>query len=208
MSHKTEQERFWCESFGAEYMVRNQASPTNLARYVQKWTQALPYMPHKPASVLELGCNIGMNLMALRLLLPETQLNALEINASAAAQARTHGFNVAEGSLLEYQPTTKYDLCFTSGVLIHIAPEYLPIAYKNLYESSRRYIYFSEYYNPTPVEVPYRGHEQRLFKRDFAGELMDAYPDLVLRGYGFLYHRDPLFAHGDSTWFVFEKSGD
>ena len=47
-----------------------------------------------------------------------------------------------------------------------------------------------EYYNPTPVEVEYRGHVQKLFKRDFAGEMLDRFPDLTLVHYGFAYHRD------------------
>jgi spore coat polysaccharide biosynthesis protein SpsF len=56
------------------------------------------------------------------------------------------------------------------------------------------------------VSVPYRGHTERLFKRDFAGELMDRFPDLRLLAYGFNYHRDPSFAFGDDTWFLMEKS--
>jgi spore coat polysaccharide biosynthesis protein SpsF len=65
-----------------------------------------------------------------------------------------------------------------------------------------------EYYNPTPVEVTYRGHEQALFKRDFAGEMLDAFPELTLVDYGFTYHRDPKFPLDDSTWFLMEKQGD
>ena len=54
------------------------------------------------------------------------------------------------------------------------------------------------------VTVNYRGNSDRLFKRDFAGELMDRYP-LRLIAYGFSYHRDNYFPQDDSTWFLLEK---
>ena len=64
-----------------------------------------------------------------------------------------------------------------------------------------------EYYNPTPMEIPYRGFSEKMYKRDFAGELMDTYPDLQLIDYGFVYRRDPVFIQGDLTWFLMEKRG-
>ena len=72
---------------------------------------------------------------------------------------------------------------------------------------SKRYICIVEYYNPTPVSVSYRGHDDRLFKRDFAGEMMDKYNDLRLVNYGFVYHRDLNFPLDDLTWFLLEKVG-
>lgn len=44
-----------------------------------------------------------------------------------------------------------------------------------------------------------------MYRRDFASEILDAYPALVLRGYGFAYHREPIFPLGDLTWFLMEK---
>ena len=63
----------------------------------------------------------------------------------------------------------------------------------------------AEYYNPTPVSINYRGHTDKLFKRDFAGEIMDMYPNLKLVDYGFIYHRDDAFPQDDITWFLMEK---
>jgi len=74
-----------------------------------------------------------------------------------------------------------------------------------MYRSSRRLILVAEYYNPTPVAVPYRGHTDRLFKRDFAGELLDRHPDLNLIDYGFAYRRDPVMPMDDATWFLLGK---
>ena len=53
--------------------------------------------------------------------------------------------------------------------------------------------------------MPYRGHEDRLFKRDFAGEMMKKFNDLKLVDYGFVYHADCNFPQDDVTWFVLEK---
>ncbi|HND74014.1 MAG TPA: hypothetical protein PKW10_06205, partial [Saprospiraceae bacterium] len=68
------------------------------------------------------------------------------------------------------------------------------------------YILIAEYYNPSPVTLNYRGHSNRLFKRDFAGDMLDQYPDLRLIDYGFCYRRDNLFPQDDITWFMLEKS--
>ncbi len=59
-------------------------------------------------------------------------------------------------------------------MLIHVNPEMLHIVYDKLYEASNRHILIAEYYNPSPVAIKYRGHEDRLFKRDFAGEMLES----------------------------------
>jgi spore coat polysaccharide biosynthesis protein SpsF len=63
----------------------------------------------------------------------------------------------------------------------------------------------AEYYDPKPVTLKYRGHDNKMFKRDFAGELLDKYQDLRLLDYGFCYHRDPSFPQDDISWFLMEK---
>jgi hypothetical protein len=54
--------------------------------------------------------------------------------------------------------------------------------------------------------VNYRGYQDKLFKRDFAGEMLDAFKDLKLLDYGFTYHRDNQFPQDDMTWFLLEKN--
>ena len=93
------------------------------------------------------------------------------------------------------------------GVLIHIDPKYLPVVYENIYKSTRRYILIGEYYSRQPEEVLYRGHKKKLFKRDFAGEMLDQYLDLRLVDYGFFYHKDQSTNLDDITWFLLEKAG-
>ena len=99
----------------------------------------------------------------------------------------------------------KFDMVFTKGVLIHINPDMLPVVYQNLFDLSNRYIMVCEYYNPAPVSIDYRGNKERLFKRDFAGELIQKY-GLKLISYGFNYQHDHYLTNDDSTWFLMEKS--
>jgi len=136
-----------------------------------------------------------MNLKALQLLYPGIGLRGVEINPDAARILRTliGDENVYEGSICDCPVEGKVDLSLSKGVLIHINPDRLFVVYEKLYQASKRFILVCEYYNPSPVEVLYRGHSDRLFKRDFAGEILDKYSDLSLIDYGFSYRRDPVF---------------
>lgn len=205
MSYKTEQEAFWSGQFGDEYTDRNRGSDwvaSNTAFFAQVIGKTVDLK-----SVIELGANIGLNLMAIERLLPEADLAAVEINQKAVGEltANLPRATVFSETLLDFKPERTWDLAFTKGVLIHINPDMLPVVYSLLYRCSARYILLSEYYNPTPVEVAYRGHSKRLFKRDFAGEMLDRFPDLFLLDYGFVYHRDNNFPQDDMTWFLLEK---
>jgi spore coat polysaccharide biosynthesis protein SpsF len=148
-----------------------------------------------------------INLKALQLLYPGIHLKAIEINSDAAIKLKTliGESNVFEGSIFDYKNNETVDLAFSRGVLIHINPEKLQGVYEVLYKASKRYILLAEYYSPSPVSIVYRGHTDKLFKRDFAGEMLDKYPDLRLIDYGFVYHRDPVFPEDDINWFLLEK---
>ena len=204
MSYTTEQERFWAGDFGTEYIERNRSECLQ-GSCTAFWSRVLS-RTRGVSSALELGANIGLNLRALRTLLPWSELAGVEINPSAAAELRGWGeAEVFEQSLLDFVPNRSWDLVFTKGVLIHLNPERLNDAYDVLYRSSARYLVVAEYYNPTPMAVAYRGNEDRLFKRDFAGELMDRFPSLKPVDYGFVWRRDPAFPQDDITWFLLER---
>ncbi len=148
-----------------------------------------------------------MNLRAIKLLFPKIELFGIEINKKASEQlAKSLGQNnIFNGSIFDYQPNQKFDVSLIKGVLIHVDPKMLNIVYSKLYESSNKYILICEYYNPSPVTVNYRGHVDRLFKRDFPGEMIEKYSDLKLVDYGFCYKRDKAFPQDDITWFLLEK---
>lgn len=203
-NYKTEQEKFWAGEFGDEYTDRNEGSNW-VATNVSLFSKILSSVK-KPNSILELGCNQGLNLRALKTLLPNAKLEGVEINVKAAEMLKeVYGIDVHTQSLFDFKTDTPYDFVFIKGVLIHLNPDMLSEAYRVMYESSSRYIMLAEYYNPTPVAIPYRGHSDRLFKPDFAGEMLDQYPDLNLVDYGFVYHRDNNFPQDDITWFLMEK---
>lgn len=146
--------------------------------------------------------------MALHILLPEAKLTGIEINQKAATELSQLPYVEAHQSSIyetEFLGEKQYDFIFTKGVLIHQSPDLIFNAYDILYRASRQYIMVCEYYNPTLVEVNYRGNTSVLFKRDFAGALLDRYPDLELLDYGFAYHRDPHFKADDPTWFLMKK---
>ena len=202
---RTDQESFWVGDFGNSYTVRNQgdklvASNAALFSHILERTGRI-------SSAIEFGANVGLNLRALRLLVPDMKLAAVEINAQAVVELKKmRDVTVHHRSILEFKPKGGFDLAFTKGVLIHINPDELRRVYATLHASSRRFVCIAEYYNPTPVGIPYRGHADRLFKRDFAGEMLQLYPDLRLRDYGFVYHGDANFPQDDITWFLMEKT--
>lgn len=200
----TPQEEFWRGHFGNDYIARNR-DDQDLAANLRLFSQALATAGPLDSCV-ELGANIGMNLRALRLLYPGIHLSGVEINPKAAAELRNFVDHVDECSILHWEPDDQADLVLIKTVLIHISPAALPKVYDRLYRASKRFILLCEYYNPTPVEVPYRGHRDKLFKRDFAGEMLDRFEDLRLLDYGFAYRRDPAFVYDDQSWFLLEKN--
>lgn len=204
-NYATPQEEFWAGHFGNEYIGRNDSKEL-LASNLNFFTKALK-QAGGVSSCLEFGANIGMNLRALQLLYPNIKLKGVEINDKAAKLLGTilGENNVYKGSIFDYQINDKVELSLIKGVLIHINPEMLSAVYEKLYKASKRYILVCEYYNPSPVTISYRGHTDRLFKRDFAGEMLDKYSDLILVDYGFSYHRDAAFPQDDITWFLMEK---
>lgn len=202
---KTEQEAFWAGEFGTEYIQRNRGDlllASNLNFFVNslRATRGL-------TSCVEFGANIGMNLKALKLLHPGIDANGIEINVEAARQLKEliGDTKVYNTSIFDFEPERTWDLALIKGVLIHINPDVLPEVYDKLAASTGRYLMVAEYYNPAPVAIPYRGHTDRLFKRDFAGEIMERHPQLQLIDYGFAYRRDPSFPQDDITWFLMEK---
>ena len=204
-AYKTEQEAFWAGAFGSQYISRNQSEQL-LASNLHFFSKAL-HRAGQVGSCVEFGANIGMNLRALKLLYPGLDARAVEINPDAAKilGELIGAEQVFQGSIFDYAPTPPADVALIKGVLIHINPDMLGAVYRKLHEASRRYILVAEYYNPAPVAIPYRGHSDRLFKRDFAGEMLEQFPDLKLVDYGFAYRRDPAFPQDDITWFLLEK---
>lgn len=201
----TDQESFWAGNFGDEYINRNigqELMASNLNFFSRIFNKE-----SRIESVIELGANVGMNLKAINLLYPKIKLQGVEINKKACNElSQLIGEqNAHHKSIFNFQSDMTFDLAFTKGVLIHINPKKLNDVYQKLYDLSRKYILIAEYYNPTPIKIKYRGHSDKLFKRDFAGDILDKFSDLKLLNYGFIYHRDNSFPQDDISWFLIEK---
>lgn len=193
---------FWAGGFGDEYIGRNCSEKLAKANW-RMFSDALHKTGGDFDSIIELGANIGLNIEAIKRIYPHIKAAAVEINEKAFTQLLKVADVAYNCNLFDSRVTGKCDLALTKGVLIHIHPDDLKAAYKRLFDLSRRYILICEYYNPKPVEIEYRGEKGKLWKRDFAGEMMDAYP-LRLVDYGFVYHRDQ-WPQDDVTWFLMEK---
>ena len=202
---KTEQENFWAGEFGDKYISRNQSSAL-LASNLNFFSKALR-STSKISCCLEFGANIGMNLKALKLLYPNMDQYALEINKKAVSilSETVHNKNIFNESILDFEAKRKWDLVLIKGVLIHLNPDYINDVYKTLVSSTSRYLLICEYYNPQPVMIKYRGNNEKLYKRDFAGEILDSFSNVRLADYGFTYHKDVSFPQDDITWFLLEK---
>ena len=203
---KTEQEDFWAGDFGEKYISRNDSdqffsSNINFFSKVLSKTKGIE-------NCIEFGANIGINIKAIKSLLPSIKFEAVEINKTACETLSNliGNENVYERSILNFNIDKTFDLCLIKTVLIHINPEQLNNVYDLLHRTSRKYILIAEYFNPSPVEVIYRGHEKKLFKRDFAGEMLDRFDDLELKDYGFSYSRDSNFPQDNINWFLLEKN--
>lgn len=177
---QTHQLDLWRSAFGREYTDRNdQEKPER----VTSWRRLLDGIaPNRPMRVMEVGCNVGWNLEYLRRLGIE-QLYGVEPQTYAVsrARARNPSFNVLHGTAFDLPFRDGFfDLAFTSGVLIHIAPEAIGAALDEMYRVSRRYIVAIEYGVPRQdeQEVLYRGKQSALWKRDHGAVWMKRYPDL------------------------------
>jgi spore coat polysaccharide biosynthesis protein SpsF len=228
MNSFDEQEKFWCEDFGNEYTERNNTSLiTNNVKLFEKIlknmnTNMYEDMNNKYENqiktVFEIGCNRGLNLIALKQINNDLVLNGIEINTKAynilkelnicnkLYNKSIFDFNPDTDMNIENKEDSKYDLVFSKGVLIHINQDKLSLIYDKMYQISKKYILIAEYYSRQPQEIVYRGYTNKLYKRDFCGEIMDKYSDLKLIDYGFVYHRDSNFPLDDITWFLLEKS--
>lgn len=77
-------------------------------------------------SVIEFGANIGLNLEAIKLLLPNVELAAIEINKSAIEELKKiDSVEVYASSILDFEPDITRELSLSKGVLIHINPDEL-----------------------------------------------------------------------------------
>lgn len=212
---KKEAIEHWMGEFGDEYTERNAPTDKTIDSRMVFWTgvfSTLPVYPHsEPKSILEIGANVGSNLVALDKLYKMHEkpmdMYAIEPNAKARQllkQQEIRNLRIVEGTAQEIAaPDASFDIVITCGVLIHVPPRELPKALAEIHRVSRRFIVCAEYFSPEPREIKYRGEDGLLFTRDFGGAYLDQFQGLRCTGYSFAWKR---FTGMDNvTWWTFEK---
>ena len=189
---KNKQIEFWTGDFGKEYTERNAWNSVDAwnNKYKESYgidrvslnSDFLGHLDMEDVKILEVGCNLGYQLIGLQSL-GFKNLYGIELQHYAAEKARkmTENINIIQGSGFDMPfKDSFFDVTFTSGVLIHIAPENLLTFTSEVVRCSKKYIWGLEYYHNTLKEVNYRGNEGYLWKMDYAQFYLDNFPNLRL----------------------------
>jgi len=171
----SEQRKIWEGNFGDQYIDRNMTLNSvneklfedmgiNLEDLITYFFSDID----RNSSILELGCNVGLNLSILKKM-GFKKLFGVEINKKAyeIAQQTHPDIKFFNSSIEEFQPNQKFDLVFTAGVLIHINPELIPSIISKIIDLTNKYIFGFEYHSEEIIEISYRGKENSCWKQDF-----------------------------------------
>jgi|HubBroStandDraft_4_1064222.scaffolds.fasta_scaffold200806_2 pseudaminic acid biosynthesis-associated methylase len=202
-SETTRLEELWGGSFGDAYTERNLGAYAGRESF---WNDMLT--SHTCQRVLEVGCNCGGNLQWIAKHVRPRDVFGVEVNASALRRLHQDvpDVNGVHGTAKELPfRSSWFDLVFTMGVLIHQPDNSLPSVIAEMVRCSRRWVLCGEYFAETESEVPYRGQEGALFKRDYGAILQRHSPGLRLVERSF---RGRDEGWDDMTFWLFEKSVD
>jgi pseudaminic acid biosynthesis-associated methylase len=190
ISPETTQTQVWKGKFGRDYTDRNTLDVEALDSLYRKnygltrtrINQDFLSGISRDASFLEVGCNTGNQLLLLQRM-GFSNLSGIELQPYALeiAKSRTRNISLSQGSALAipYEDAF-FDVLFTAGVLIHIAPSDLPRALDEIHRCAKTFIWGMEYYAPDVTEVNYRSHSGLLWKMDFAQRYLQRFKDLEL----------------------------
>ena len=87
---ETNQENFWAGEFGDDYSSRVKGDDI-LASYISMHSNIIKSTSNVN-SIIEFGANIGLNLDAYKILLPNAELSAIEINPKALLELSKKSF--------------------------------------------------------------------------------------------------------------------
>ena len=174
MSEK--QQEFWAGAGGDAYTARNRV---DWRRRRQVWRDIM--LDTGARSVLEIGCNAGWNLTAIKEQAPWARAEGVDMNRTAVLMATLAGCQATPGAMPEVfgpaldvdDPPGLYELVFTAGVLIHVDPEDLEETMRQIVVLSSRWVLAIEYEAEAEEEITYRGEQGLLWKRPY-GKLYEA----------------------------------
>lgn len=193
-------ENLWGGGFGDDYVERNLGVYDARAPF---WSAMLARL--SPKSVLEIGCNVGGNLRFIAPELPPGTVYGIDVNLKALTYLR-ESFPQVNGLLASAKALPFrddfFDLVFSMGVLIHQPEESIRDVISEMVRVSGNWVLAGEYFAEQAEEVPYRGHEGALFRRDYGRLFLEADPALVLVDSGRLTASEGF---DDVTWWLFRK---
>lgn len=166
----------WAGDFGNDYTRRNRSG---IGARESIWHMLIPSHTN---SVLEIGANVGANLEAIAQF-KDCDIYACEPNDLARSELIELDVAPAENITADYADKLSFkdgvaDLVFSCGVLIHIPPDKLIQSMREMHRCSKRYIICGEYFAPTEEMIPYRGHNNAMWRRDYGSLWLDNFPDL------------------------------
>ena len=185
MNKKTKEEIFWEGNFGSRYHLRNNHYDRSKIIGIDLKKNNI-----KIKNCIEIGANIGLNLNGVKKFYPNVNTYGIEINKKSflILKEKHPSTNCSFG---DFRIKEKFDLVISSGFLIHQNPKSLKKIYKKIYNLSKKYFYFSEYFSSHPISKPYRKHSKKLYMRDFASEFIDLNKKIKILDYGFHWSKDP-----------------
>jgi pseudaminic acid biosynthesis-associated methylase len=187
---ETEQMQLWSGGFGKQYTDRNFMTLDKMenlwignygftrSRMNEKFLINIPL----DVRILEVGSNIGNQLLCLQKA-GFTNLYGIELQSYAVelSKSRTKNINIIQGSAFDLPYKDEYfDIVFTSGLLIHIAPQDINNVLDEIYRCTKRFIWGAEYYFDQYINVPYREKNELMWKGNFSKMYLERFKNLHL----------------------------
>ncbi|MEW6263549.1 MAG: pseudaminic acid biosynthesis-associated methylase [Thermodesulfobacteriota bacterium] len=178
----------WTSDFGRTYTDKN-------ARTVEAMSQAFKellgisrlelnqcFLGHldRKLRILEVGCNVGVQLQALQQM-GFSELYGIEIQSYAVemSKEKTRGIQIIQGSGLDIPfKDGFFDLVYTSGVLIHVAPDEVKTVMSEMHRCASRFIWGYEYWAPEWTALEYKSRQNLMWKTDYPRLFLEYFSDL------------------------------
>lgn len=199
---KTKQEQIWKSDFGKHFIERNTFNPEELDEFytnligISKTDIIQDFFGDikKDAKILEIGTSVGNQLIHLKKL-GFTNLYGIDFQQRSVdmLHKREDSLNVIQADVLDLPfKDNFFDLVFTNYVLIHIAPNLINQAIKEIIRVSNKFIFSLEYFSPTLEEITYRNNSNLSWKTNFEQLFLDENPSLkVIKNKKFNYVENP-----------------
>lgn len=187
---ETEQIQQWSGEFGKQYTDRNFMTLDEMENlWIGNYGFTRSYMNEiflknipLDVKILEVGSNIGNQLLCLQKA-GFKNLYGIELQSYAVEMSknRSKHINIIQGSAFDIPYKDGYfDIVFTSGLLIHIAPQDINNVLDEIYRCTNQFIWGAEYYHNKYIHVPYRNKNSLMWKGNFSKMFLARFNDLHL----------------------------